>query len=73
MDHGRVGEHADLRLGAVFVAQTDGVINDVGKLRMAGGLTITRKGQHVGQLAAGRHFLQFLFEFLGNLLGSRQG
>ena len=47
VNHGGVAEHADLCLRTVLVAQTDGVVDNLGKMGMAGGFAIAGKGQHV--------------------------
>ena len=57
MDHGGIREHTNLGLRTVFVAQADGVTDDVGKMRMAGRFAIASKGQYIGQLALGSHVL----------------
>ena len=52
---GGVAQHADFRIGAPFVAQTDGVVDNLGKMGVARGLAITGKGQHVGVLTVVVH------------------
>ena len=47
VNHGGVAEHADLRVGTILVAQTDGVVDNLGKMGMTGGFAIAGKGQHV--------------------------
>ena len=73
VNHCGVAEHADLGIGTVLVAQTDGVVDNLGKVGMAGGLAIAGKGQHVGQLPFGHHLLQLLFQLLCHQLARRTG
>ena len=73
MDHGGVAEYGDLGLRTVLVAQTDGVGDDLGKVRVAGRLAVAGEGQHVGQLALCLHGLQLLFQFQCHLFSCREG
>ncbi len=73
VDHGGIAQHGDLRLGTVVVAQADGVVDDLSEVGMTGGLAVAGKGQHVGQLAIGRHLQQLLLQRLGHLAARGQG
>ena len=73
VNHCGVAEHADLGIGTVLVAQTDGIVDDLSKVGMAGGLAIAGKGEHVGQLPFGHHLLQLLFQLLCHQLARRTG
>ena len=46
-------------MSTILVAQADGIVDNLSKVRMAGGLTVACKGQHVRQLPLSRHLLQF--------------
>ena len=49
-----------------MIAQTDGIVDDLCEVWMTGGLAITGKSQYIRHLSLSRHFLQFLFQFLGH-------
>ena len=73
VDHCAVAEYGDLGLRTVLVAQTDGVGDDLCKMRMTGGLAIAGKGEDIGQLTAGYHLLELGFELQGYLLTGGEG
>ena len=56
-----------------MVAQTDGVADNLGKVRMAGRFAIAGKGEHVWQLAFGGHLPQGLLQFCGNFVACGSG
>ena len=73
MDHRGIAEYGDLGIRTVLIAQTDGVGDDFGEVRVAGRFTVACEGQHVGQTTFGSHGLQLLFQFLRHLFSRRKG
>ena len=68
VDEGGVRQDTDLGFRTIQVAQADGVVDDFGKMRMARGLAIAGKGQHVGQLPTGLHLLKLCLQFACHFL-----
>ena len=73
MNHGGVGEHADLRFRTILVAQKDGVVDDFCKMRMTGRFTVACKGEYIRQLTLCRHALQGLLQLGSHLFTCRTG
>ena len=73
MSHRGIAEYADLCIRTVLVAQADGVVDNLGKVGVAGRLAIAGKGEYVGQLLVGNHLLQLLFQLLSYQLARRSG
>ena len=73
VDHGGIAQHGNLRLRTVAVAQADGVVDDCRKMRVTGRLAVAGEGQHIRQLALGRHLLEFLLQLLGHQLAGGTG
>ena len=73
VDHGRVAEYRHLGLRTILVAQADDVVDDLCEMRMTGGLAITGKGEHIGQLSISRHLLELGLELGGHLLSGGHG
>ena len=65
-----IAEHADFGLWAVVVAQTDGVVHNLRKVRVTGGLAITGKGDDVRQAAVGLHLPELGLESFSHLFAS---
>ena len=65
-----IAEHADFGLWAVAVAQTDGVVYNLRKVRVTGGLAITGKGDDVRQAAVGLHLPELGLESFSHLFAS---
>ena len=68
VNHGRVGEHRDASLGAILVAQAEGVVDDFRKVRVTCRFAVACKSEYVGQLTIMLHLLQLLFQFGGHFL-----
>ncbi len=71
--HGGIAEYADFCSWTILVAQPDGVVNNLGKVGVTGGLAIACKGQHVRQLPLGRHLLKLGFQLFSYLFAGRHG
>ena len=71
MDERGVRQHAYFGFRAILIAQTDGVVYDFGKMRMARRLTIACKGQHIGQQPFCLHLLKLCLQFLCHFLTCR--
>ena len=65
VDERGIGEHADLGIRKILVAQPDGVFNDFWEMRIGRGFTVAGEGEHVGMGAICFHVLQFGFDGIG--------
>ena len=65
VDEGGIGEHADLGIREILVAQPDGIFYDFGEMGIGRGFTVAGKGEYVGVGAICFHVLQFGFEGSG--------
>ena len=62
---GGVGEHADLGIREILVAQPYGIFYDFGEMGIGRGFTVAGEGEHVGVGAISFHVLQLGFECSG--------
>ena len=67
MYHCGVRQHRDLRVGIILVAQGDGVVDDLRKFRVDGGLAIAAEGDGVDVHAIVFALLQLGFQGFANL------
>ena len=73
MNHRRVAQHTHLRLRTIRVAQLNGVVYNLGKVRMTRRLAVASICQHIRQLPLSLHLLQFQHQPLRHLLACWHG